>query len=91
MDSIAEFISQKEQIANLESKLKKSYDSTSYWRKQHSKLKDSKPSTKQIKTLNVLIRLKDDGRLNMTDEEIANECFVDIKTVYKIRSVLKNA
>ena len=88
METIGDFISQKEQIAKIEAKLKSQRVMLHKARKAKDKAKQGNG-----RTVSVLIKLVMDGKLDLSITEIANLCFITRETVmqakYKVEAKYK--
>lgn len=86
MDTIAEFISQKDRIAGLQLRLRKVHN-------KHEKIKVSRNRllSEKVKLTNLLVGLQLDENLKIDDIDLAALIFVDAGTIIRTRHAVKRA
>jgi len=84
-ETIGDHFSQQDEINRLKKKLESTRVNEYKAKKSRDVLK-----AKRVKTLEVVIKLCKTGRCDLTNQEIADLCFVTKKTVIEIRSRLRN-
>lgn len=84
MDTIADFISQKDRIAKLEMTIQ-----TQTSLKNKAIKSRDKERSKVVKMVEMLICVCKSGKCSLTNQEIADLCFVTLKSVIDARGRLK--
>ena len=86
METIADFFSQKDRIKQLEVKVR----TENSIKNRAIKARDNQKA--QItRTVDIIINLCKAGKCTLTNQEIADTCFVSLKTVINCRGRLKRA
>ena len=85
MYTIADYISQKDQIADLQSRLKKTHK-----KYENIRVSRNKISNEKVKLTRLLVGLQLDGRLSIKDIDLAELIFVDVKTIIRTRHAVNS-
>ena len=86
METIADYFSQKDRIKQLETKVR----TENAIKNKAIKTRDNQKA--QItRTVDIIIKLCKAGKCTLTNQEIADACFVSLKTVVNCRGRLKRA
>ena len=86
MDSIADFFSKDQQISDWKVK----YDIQLRLKNKAIASRDKEKESK-VRTVTVLINLQKSGRCDLTNQEIADMCFVSKWNVLNLRSAMRGA
>ena len=92
MSTIADYFSLQDSIDDLKLRLDKSKKETMVQRSARYRAESVKDKALVLvqRSVHILIKLSLAGRINLTDKEIAESCFVCEKSVVEARSRLKN-
>ena len=86
MESIADFYSKDQQISDWKVK----YDIQLRLKKKAIAARDREKES-NASTVSILINLQKSGRCDLTNQEIADVCFVSKRNVLNLRSLMKKA
>lgn len=90
MDTIADFYSKEDEIKSLVSRITSYRLKVQVQRTQKDKaiISRDKEKKKRIRTCDVLLKLKADGLLRITDKEIAKRCFISEQSVRQAKCLM---